>query len=247
MPHDIAQWLYRVWSRNSQGVIACHMALCNGCIEFDPGIVRAFLHATWHCAMVLYRVWSRNSQGVLACHMTLCNGCIEFDPGIVRVFSHATWYHCANDPFFLQKIQRSTMTTNLFRRPTKEKSVFNFRGGAGARSRFGQQRASSVATGVPQSSAAKVSSMGAFRAPGSPRGRRQVFGAGAGAASLDRGSPTAAGKGGEAPTGALRGLTGTVDQLREGAELNQAQMRAMFDRMCALSAEVDNLKGQIKT
>ncbi|XP_062507418.1 uncharacterized protein LOC134183870 isoform X2 [Corticium candelabrum] len=45
---------------------------------------------------------------------------------------------------------------------------------------------------------------------------------------------------------ALSYLHGNVHQLQAGAELNQAQMRAMFDRMCELSAQVDELKGQLK-
>jgi hypothetical protein len=46
---------------------------------------------------------------------------------------------------------------------------------------------------------------------------------------------------------ALSYLHGNVNQLQAGAELNQAQMRAMFDRMCELSAQVDELKGHLKT
>ena len=46
---------------------------------------------------------------------------------------------------------------------------------------------------------------------------------------------------------ALSYLHGNVSQLQAGAELSQAQLRAMFDRMCELSAEVDELKGQLKS
>lgn len=145
------------------------------------------------------------------------------------------------------------MTTNLFRRPTKERNLFNARGGAGARSRF-TPRTSSITNAMPQQPTAggggRVGgALGALRTSGSgsPRSKQQVFGTGS-TASL--GSTTSI-EGQDSPIqggGAkmLRGLTGTVDQLREGAELNQAQMRAMFDRMCALSAEVDSLKGQLK-
>ena len=45
-----------------KGVLTCYMALRNGCIEFDPGMV---------------------GKGVLTCYMALRNGCIEFDPGMV--------------------------------------------------------------------------------------------------------------------------------------------------------------------
>eukprot|EP00118_Oscarella_pearsei_P026298 m.309736 g.309736 ORF g.309736 m.309736 type:complete len:828 (+) comp47527_c0_seq1:163-2646(+) len=46
---------------------------------------------------------------------------------------------------------------------------------------------------------------------------------------------------------ALSYLHGNVSQLQAGAELSQAQLRAMFDRMCELSAQVDELKGQLKS
>ena len=63
-------------------------SLHNGCIEFNPGMVRK-------CVLTYHMMSLRNGciefnpgmvgKGVLTCYMTsLRNGCIEFDPGMVR-------------------------------------------------------------------------------------------------------------------------------------------------------------------
>eukprot|EP00117_Sycon_ciliatum_P008689 scpid30063/ scgid11278/ Ankyrin-1; Erythrocyte ankyrin len=164
------------------------------------------------------------------------------------------------------KILHSTMTHNLFKRPSQREQEAVQRRQA-ARSRF-QAGLRSKTVDVPGVSA-RTGGGGVFgqgrSAGGIPvggksptTGRRGTAAAAIGRpasspltakkAGLGGGdvSPAAGGPGGAAAAGGkdVGQLTATIAQLQAGSELGQAQLKAMYDQMCALSAQVDQLKGQ---
>lgn len=132
------------------------------------------------------------------------------------------------------------MTSTLYRRQNRREQ----------RAELRQQKSASGMTGSRP--VTLTNPTGTQVGPQSARGGTIPTGATSlqGASSSPKGRTAVSGTGG-GDTGpenilALSYLHGNVHQLQAGAELNQAQMRAMFDRMCELSAQVDELKGQLK-
>ena len=157
----------------------------------------------------------------------------------------------------MQRVQHSTITTSLFRRPSqterdeavKKRGLSRIRASAKSSSISRVLRSESgdspeVSHTLPGRQAGARGSPRAGDSstlPGKSPARQSPFrGSGKGQSSFGEGA-----LGGASSKQALHGLTGTVEQLRLGSELNQAQLKAMFDRMCELSAQVDALKGQV--
>ena len=174
---------------------------------------------------------------------------------------------CVSPSSPVQKILHSTMTHNLFKRPSqREQEAVQRRQAARSRFQAGLRSKSTDQPGVGRGAtggrgAAAVGGIfgNSRNSSGRPVGGSPTTARKAGGATGTGGSPLTARRG-SAPVlssgvqstlanAAAAGkdvnqLTATIEQLRAGSELSQAQLKAMYDQMCALSAQVDQLKGQ---